>query len=111
MACGAGFYWAAVIATAIALIGLGPLRIVSKKVGDKPRRRELEVDLKPEASAAPVLAAFEQLGVGVTSFSIAARGGERRLACAIELPHDDASESVVVRLGELDEVSGVRWTR
>ncbi len=37
MACGAGFYWAAVIATAIALVGLGPLRLVSRRIGDKPQ--------------------------------------------------------------------------
>ncbi len=46
MACGAGFYWAAVIATAIALVGLGPLRFVSRRMLDRPYRRELEVELE-----------------------------------------------------------------
>ena len=64
MACGAGFYWAAVIATAIALVGLGPLRFVSKTMFDRPFRRELEVELAANVPAAPVLAALEQLGVG-----------------------------------------------
>ena len=45
MACGAGFYWPAVIATAIALVGLGPLRVVSRRVGERPHRRKLEVEL------------------------------------------------------------------
>ena len=45
MACGAGFYWAAVIATAISLVSLGPLRVVSQRIGDRPNRRELEVEL------------------------------------------------------------------
>jgi len=111
MACGAGFYWAAVIATAIALVGLGPLRFVSKRMLDRPHRRELEVELEAEASAAPVLAALEQLGVSVTSFSIAARGNARQMACVVELPHAEGSEDVVLRLGELDEVLGVKWTR
>jgi putative Mg2+ transporter-C (MgtC) family protein len=111
MACGAGFYWAAVIATAIALVGLGPLRLVSRRIGDKPNRRELEVDLEPDESAAPVLVALEQLGVSVTSFSIAARGDGRRLACIVELPQQEDSAEVVLRLGELEEVSGVKWTR
>jgi putative Mg2+ transporter-C (MgtC) family protein len=111
MACGAGFYWAAVIATAISLVSLGPLRVVSRRVGDRTHRRELVVDLEPEATAAPVLAALEQLGVEVTSFSMAAHGDGRRLACIVELPqHEDAAE-VVLRLGELAEVSGVKWTR
>jgi len=111
MACGAGFYWAAVMATAIALVGLGPLRLVSRRMHDRPHGRELEVDLGPDGSAAAVLAALEQLGVGITSFSVAARGDGRRLACVIELPHAEASEQVVIRLGELDDVSGVRWIR
>jgi putative Mg2+ transporter-C (MgtC) family protein len=111
MACGAGFYWAAVIATAIALVGLGPLRLVSQRIGDRPNRRELEVELDAKASAAPVLAALEQLGVGVSSFSIAARGDVRQMTCVVELPHAEASEEVLRRLGELEEISGVKWNR
>jgi putative Mg2+ transporter-C (MgtC) family protein len=111
MACGAGFYWAGVIATAIALVGLGPLRVVSQRIGDRPRRRELEVELEAKASAAPVLAALEQLGVTVASFSISARADGRIMTCGIELPAADTSENVVPRLGELDEVSGVKWVR
>jgi putative Mg2+ transporter-C (MgtC) family protein len=111
MACGAGYYWAAVIATAIALVGLGPLRIVSKRIGDKPHRRELDVELAANASAAPVLAALEQLGVGISSFSITAAGDTRRMACVIDLPNAEASEDVVLQLGGLEEVSGIEWTR
>lgn len=111
MACGAGFYWAAVIATGIALVGLGPLRLVSRQLLDRPHRRELQVDLEAGASAAPVLAALEQLGIGITSFSVAPSGEGRRVACAVELPHAEASEDVIVRLSLLEEVSGVKWTR
>ncbi len=111
MACGAGFYWAAVIATAIALVGLGPLRLVSRRIGERPHRRELEVELEADASAAPVLAALEQLGVTVASFAIAAQGDVRRLSCVVELPQEEDAPEVVLRLGELDEVSGVKWTR
>jgi len=111
MACGAGFYWAAVIATAIALVSLWPLRIVSRRLFERPHRRELEVDLRQDRPAAPVLAALEQLGIGIASFSIGVRGDGRRLVCAVELPHGAGSEDVVLRLGELDEVSGVRWVK
>jgi putative Mg2+ transporter-C (MgtC) family protein len=111
MACGAGFYWAAVIAAAISLVSLGPLRIVSRRIGDKPHRRELEVELGAKASAAPVLSALEQLGVSVSSFSIASGGDTRRMACVIELPTVDAAEDIVLALGGLEEVSGVKWTR
>jgi uncharacterized membrane protein YhiD involved in acid resistance len=111
MACGAGFYWAAVIATAISLVSLGPLRVVSRKLGDRTNRRELEIDLAAEASAAPVLEALEQLGVEVTSFSIAAQGDGRRLSCAVELPKEEDSPEVVLRLSALEDVMGARWTR
>ncbi|MET0939121.1 MAG: MgtC/SapB family protein [Gaiellaceae bacterium] len=111
MACGAGFYWAAVIAATISLVSLGPLRVVSRRVGDRTHRRELEVDLEPDASAAPVLAALEQLGVSVTSFSMAAHGDGRRLSCIVELPQQEDSAELVLRLGELAEVSGVKWNR
>ncbi len=111
MACGAGFYWAAVIATAIALVGLGPLRFVSQRIGDRPNRRELEVELDPKASAAPVLAALEQLDVSVSSFSIGARGDARQVTCVVELPQEEAAEEVLLRLGELEEISGAKWNR
>ena len=38
------------------------------------------------------------------SFSIAARGDGRQMTCVIELPHGEAMEEVVLRLGELEEV-------
>jgi putative Mg2+ transporter-C (MgtC) family protein len=110
MACGAGFYWAAVIATAIALVSLWPLRVVSRRVLDRPYRRELEVELPPRASAAPVLAALERLGVGVASFTFAEQEDVRRLKCVLVLPHGVRPEDVVRRLGELDDVAGIRWT-
>jgi hypothetical protein len=58
-----------------------------------------------------VLSALEQLGVTVASFSITSVGDARRMACVIELPSVDASEEVVLRLGALEEVSGVKWIR
>lgn len=111
MACGAGFYWAAVFATAIALIGLWPLRFVSKQLRDRPHRRELEIELQGDLSAGSVLVALEQLGVGVASFSVTQVSGGRRLSCVLELPHGEDRDDVVRRLGELDGVTGARWTR
>ena len=111
MASGAGFYWAAAMGTALALVTLWPLRVVSQQLRDRPHRRELDVELEPDASAATVLAALEQLGIGVASFSTTARGDGRGLVCALDLPHDDAADDVVLRLAELEGVSGVKWTR
>lgn len=110
MACGAGFYWAAVFGTVVALVSLGPLRIVSRRIFDRPHRRQLAVELGPGRATAPVLAALHELGLGVESFSIAEHAGGRCLTSVVDLPHGSRPEDVVLRLGELDEVSGVRWT-
>jgi putative Mg2+ transporter-C (MgtC) family protein len=111
MACGAGFYWAAVFGTVIALVSLGPLRIVSRRVFDRPHRRQLAVELRPGRATAPVLAALEGLGLAIESFSIAEHADGRSLSSVVELPHGARPEDVVLRLGELDEVSSVRWVR
>jgi putative Mg2+ transporter-C (MgtC) family protein len=111
MACGAGFFSAAVIGTAVALVSLGPLRIVSRRVFDRPHRRQLAIDLRPGRGAAPVLAALEDLGLAVDSFAIAESGEGRRLDSVVELPHGARAEEVLLRLGELDEVASVKWTR
>lgn len=109
MACGAGFYWAAAAGTVIALISLWPLRVVSRRLFDRPHRRHLSVDLRRGHAAAPVLAALEELGLAVDSFAI----GEdrRRLDAVVELPHGAHQEDVLLRLGELDGVAGARWDR
>ena len=109
MACGAGFFWAAGIATAISLVSLGPLRVVARRMRDRPHSRRLGVELEEDAPAAPVLAALEELGVGITSFSVGVRDGGRRLSCVVELPAEETAEELVRRLGGIDGVSGVEW--
>ena len=111
MACGAGFYWAAVAATALALISLWPLRIVSRRVLDRPHRRQLAIALRPDKNVAPVLAALEELGVLVDSFTITEENDRRHLDSSVELPHGARAEDVVLRLGALDEVASVHWVR
>lgn len=111
MACGAGFYWAAVAGTVIALISLWPLRVVSRRLLDRPHRRQLSVELRRGRPAAPALGALEELGLQIESFAIADAGDHRRLDLAVELPHGARQEDVLLRLGELEDVSGVRWVR
>lgn len=109
MAAGAGYYWAAVVTTVVVLVMLYPLRLVARRYLDRPRERTLSVDVRPDQSAAPVLGALEELGVVVESFTIAEDGGLRRLTIAVDLPRGIRPEVVVLRLGELSEVSAVRW--
>jgi len=111
MACGAGFYWAAVIGTAIALVSLGPLRFFSRRVLDRPHHRRLNVELRLGSGAAAVLGTLEELGVSVQSFALADAGGRRHVDVELELPHGARPEDVVVRLGELDDVASARWAQ
>jgi putative Mg2+ transporter-C (MgtC) family protein len=110
MACGAGFYWAAVIGTGIALAALGPLRLVNRRLLDRPHRRRLGVDLKPGAGAAAVLGELEELGIAVQSFTLSEADGRRHADIDLDLPHGARAEEIVVRLGGLDDVAGARWT-
>lgn len=109
MACGAGFYWAAVIGTALALVTLGPLRLVNRLVLDRPHHRRLGVDLRVGMGAASVLGELEELGAVVQSFSLSEGQGLRHADVDLELPHGARPEEVIVRLGGLDDVTGVRW--
>jgi putative Mg2+ transporter-C (MgtC) family protein len=109
MASGAGFYWAAVIGTAVALVSLGPLRFVSRRFLDRPHPGLLAVDLKAHSGASSVLGELDELGVRVQSFSLVDTDGKQHVDVELELPHGGRREDVVVRLGELDDVASVRW--
>jgi putative Mg2+ transporter-C (MgtC) family protein len=110
MASGAGYYTAAVIATLAVLVGLYPLRLVARRFLDRPHERPLSVELRSGHRAGPVLMALEDLGVDVVSFAMSEAEGRRRLDLVVALPHGARPEELVVRLGELDEVSSIRWT-
>ena len=63
MACGAGYYWAAVIGTALTVFALGPLRVVAHRTLEplRPAERRLVVELRPGAGVTGLLG---QLGDG-----------------------------------------------
>jgi putative Mg2+ transporter-C (MgtC) family protein len=111
MASGAGYYSAALFATAGALLTLGPLRIVSYKI---VRRYRLEVDrllveIPAGGSPGAVLEAIERRGGRVVSLEIAQEGDRRSMAVDIELRGIEAPV-VVADVGEIDGVLEVRWT-
>jgi putative Mg2+ transporter-C (MgtC) family protein len=111
MASGAGFYWAAVVGTAIALVSLWPLRVASRRWLDRPHRRRLAVELRPGRASAPVLGELEELGLMIDSFAIVDADDRRRLDLLVELPHGAHPEDVLLRLGVLDGVVGVQWPK
>jgi putative Mg2+ transporter-C (MgtC) family protein len=111
MASGAGYYSAALFATAGALLTLGPLRIVAYKIVRRyrPEVDRLLVEIPAGGSPGAVLEAIERRGGRVVSLEIAQEGDRRSMAIDVELRGIEAPQ-VVADVGEIDGVLEVRWT-
>jgi putative Mg2+ transporter-C (MgtC) family protein len=105
MAAGAGYYWAAVVATALTIFALWPLRIISYRLIErfKPEEDRLTVELKEGQAVGPLLA---QLGE-VRSFELTDERDRR----VVQLELADLDEGLVARISDLEYVIGVRWRR
>ncbi len=113
MAVGAGYYSAALIATAIVLIGLGPFRwLEGGATLGRLRRggRQLEIDLTRDHSIAAPLAVIDERPVRVTQVQFEDEDDRRRLRVELDLPFGPAEERLVEDLASLDGVLAVRWT-
>ena len=111
MASGAGYYSAALFATAGALLTLGPLRIVAYKIVRRyrPEVDRLLVEIPAGGSPGAVLEAIERGGSRVVSLEIEQEGDRRSMAIDVELRGIEAPQ-VVADVGEIDGVLEVRWT-
>jgi putative Mg2+ transporter-C (MgtC) family protein len=111
MATGAGYYSAALITTALAILTLGPLRIVAYRVVHRyrPETDRLLVDIPAGGSPVPVLEAIESRGGRVVALEIAQEGDRRSIAVDVELRGVEAPV-IVTGVGDIDGVLEVRWT-
>jgi putative Mg2+ transporter-C (MgtC) family protein len=111
MAVGAGFWSAALITTAGALLTLGPLRTIAYRGMRRyrPQVDRLLVDIPAGGSAVPVLEAIESRGGRVVSLEIAQAGDRRTIAVDVAL-HDVEAPAIVAGVGEIDGVLEVHWT-
>jgi putative Mg2+ transporter-C (MgtC) family protein len=110
MAVGAGYYSAAVLTTAAVLISLWPLRVLAFKVfiRVRPEERPLEIELPSGASAQPVLAAVEELGVQVESLTLErSRDG---LLVVLRAAFPEGARVALGHLADLEDVRAVRWS-
>jgi putative Mg2+ transporter-C (MgtC) family protein len=105
MAAGAGYYWPAVVTTALTIFALWPLRILSYRLIERIRPEEdrLVVELKEGQPIGPFLAQLDD----VRHFELTEELDRRVLQ--LQLPGID--EQLVARLSDLDYVIGVRWRR
>jgi putative Mg2+ transporter-C (MgtC) family protein len=110
LASGAGYYWAAVVTTALVLLTLWPLRILARDllVRLRPGETRLFVELATGAGSGPMLTALEDLDVRINSFSVDDDRDGRHVALEVEVP-EGRRETVVPALARLDAVTGVRW--
>jgi putative Mg2+ transporter-C (MgtC) family protein len=113
MAAGAGYYSAALIATGIVLVGLGPFRwLEGAATFGRFRRagRQLEIDLTREHSIAEPLAVIDERRVRVSRVQFEDERDRRRLRVELDVPLGPAEERLVEDLAALEGVLAVRWT-
>ncbi len=108
MAAGTGYYPVALGATALVLVSLGPLRIVSRRMVARvrPEEAELAIDLVPGAVAAEVVAQIEQLGGQIDAVEF---GDERTIDVKLRPARRVESARVAERVAALESVERVQW--
>jgi putative Mg2+ transporter-C (MgtC) family protein len=111
MAAGAGYYAAALITTAGALVTLGPLRIIAWHGTRRfrPAVERLLVEVPAGGSPAPVIEVIERYG-RVISLDVTQEGDRREIAIDVEVLGRMKPPQVVAAVAEIDGVQQVRWT-
>jgi putative Mg2+ transporter-C (MgtC) family protein len=109
---GAGYYWPAVITTALALFSLGPLRIFSYRVIGRfrPETDQLFVQLPAGESPAPLIQALEELGARLQALEVGHEADRRNVLIDVTLPPRADAPGIVAKLADLEHVLEIRWT-
>ena len=109
IAAGAGYYSGAVVATAITLFALWPLRTIGYEVFERirPEEREIVVDLQTGTRTADLLHALEEGHARVEHIRIEDREDRRVVNVTLDTP----TEELLAELADLDFVQGVEWRR
>src|SRR3954467_7059452 len=110
MACGAGYYTPALIATGVALLTLGPLRIVAFRIVRRfrPQTERLLVEIPAGGSPAPIIEVVELHAGRVVSMEVTQEGDRRSVVVDVQL-HESAAPFVVAGVADIEGVLEVRW--
>jgi uncharacterized membrane protein YhiD involved in acid resistance len=112
MAAGAGYYSAAVAASALVLFGLWPLRVLVWRLSRhiRPEEERLVLELRSSRSLARIVHSVESAEGTVNSLQLGdeTEGGGRTVELRVRFPTTKRA-GIVERLSQLDEVAGVRW--
>jgi putative Mg2+ transporter-C (MgtC) family protein len=111
LACGAGYYSAAITTTAVVILALWPLRLVAHSLMRtvRPDDGRLSVELVSQGSAGEVLSVLEQNGVRVQSFDIEDAGESRLIGVTAEMPSAERTAAVLDAVKDLEAVRRVEW--
>jgi len=106
IAAGAGYYWPAVLTTALTIFALWPLRALAYTTLERfrPSENRLVVELRQGASVKTLLALLPGLR------QVEVEDERDRRVVTVELA-DTIDEALVARLADADEVVAVRWRR
>jgi len=109
IAAGAGYYSGAVLATAVTIFALWPLRYVGAGMVDRlrPESRLLVVHLRRNEPSAPLLDWFKEQGARVDHVRVDERHDRRMVTVTLSAP----SEQLLAKVADLDFVQGVEWGR
>lgn len=111
MAAGVGYYWAALVTTALVLLSLWPLRILAFRLSARTRPEEgrLAVELPVGTSVVSVLEAVEGAGADVTSLEFEEEGDSRRVDVRVRLGTGKTAAQLIDALTQAEAVSSARW--
>lgn len=108
MAAGTGYYAVAIGASALVLVSLGPLKLVSSRLVSRvrPEEAELGIRLAPEGDGTRVLDAIEKLGGQISHVEF---GDERTIDVVLRASRRSESARVAEKVNELEDVEHVQW--
>jgi putative Mg2+ transporter-C (MgtC) family protein len=112
LACGAGYYSAAGITTAVVLVALWPLRIAAYRILRRFRAEDgrMLVELPAGAPPGAVIDEIERLGARITALEVSQEGDRRRLELDLALPRTLSAPQLVAQLADVSNVADVRWS-
>jgi putative Mg2+ transporter-C (MgtC) family protein len=112
MACGAGYYSAAVLSTGLVLVALYPLRVIAYRIliRFRPEDGRLLVAIPAGQRPGAVIDQVEKLGARIESLEVSQEGDRRRLELDVALPRGTHPARLVSQIAELENVAEVRWT-
>ncbi|MDQ2982584.1 MAG: MgtC/SapB family protein [Actinomycetota bacterium] len=111
LACGAGYYSAAAITTALSIVALWPLRLIAYRIVRRFRGETglLLVQLPSGESPAAVIDEIENSGARIESIEISQEGDRRNAGFLLQLRPEEQTQKLVMKIADVENVLEVRW--